>query len=171
MVACGHTHIALCLGVSFAMEVTDCDAENTRHTLTCTSGVLHLLVFLECKAPLHIASDWEQWAYITKSAIELEQNFSSLLAHYKAKFQQASHSALSKVLYNYKTCKKVMLSLGPKYDSFVHATLSMQTSVVTTMAIQEVSEAVASIINHSTRNELRTMCAQQLQQQVSAMSV
>eukprot|EP00731_Ephydatia_muelleri_P027377 Em0019g250a len=135
---------------SFAMEVTDCDAEHTRSTQTCASGVLHLLVFLECKAPLHVASDWDHWVYITKSAIELEQNFSSLLVRYKAKFQQATHSALSKILYNYKMCGK--------------------TSVMTTMAIQEVSEAVASIIRHSTRNELRTMCVQQLQQQMGLVA-
>ena len=100
--------VSLDVGASFAMEVTDCDAEHTRSTQTCASGVLHLLVFLECKAPLHVASDWDHWVYITKSAIELEQNFSSLLVRYKAKFQQAAHSALSKILYNYKMCEKVM---------------------------------------------------------------
>ena len=107
-------------GASLAVQVTDCRAGSACGTQARAQATLHILVFLEGEVPSHATSGWDQWACITKMAVQLEKNFGGLLACHKAKFQQASCSALNKILHNYKTCEKVSTTWTITSPTYLH---------------------------------------------------
>ena len=106
-------------------------------------------------------SSEQKWEHNMEVLFALRNDFGSFVSSESKKIQKVFHSGLNKLLYNYGSFMKVSLKIMS--ESIIDTANIIQVSSNINTALPVVSEAVASIINHSSSELFKDKCLELMQ--------